>query len=85
MKKIQEIAQRLIALFVTNALAIIAGSAIVAPELEVWKSACLAGGVAVFKVAETLAKASIDGTLTRAEIDAAFGGKIAPAPSPKRK
>lgn len=85
MKKLQDIAQRLMALFVTNALAIITGSAIVAPELEVWKSACLAGGVAVFKVAEALAKASIDGELTREEIDAAFGGKSASASRAKRK
>lgn len=73
MNKLTSILQRLSALFVTNALAIITGSAIIAPELEVWKSACLAGAVSVFKVVESLAKASVDGVLTKDEIDMAFG------------
>ena len=73
MNKLTSILQRLSALFVTNALAIITGSAIIAPELEVWKSACLAGAVSVFKVVESLAKASVDGVLTKDEIDLAFG------------
>lgn len=75
MKKAQDIAQRIIALFLSSALGIITGSAIIAPELEMWKSAALAGFVAVAKVAETLAKASIDGKLTAEEINSAFGGK----------
>ena len=74
MAKTIEIGQRIVALFLTNALGVITGAAIIAPELEIWKSACIAGGVAVFKVGEQLAKASLDGTLTKAEIDAAFGG-----------
>lgn len=74
MKKTQEVLQRIVALFMSSALGIITGSAIIAPELEVWKSACLAGFVAVAGVVEKLAKASIDGTLTRDEIDQAFGG-----------
>ena len=74
MKKTQEIIQRIVALFMSSALGIITGSAIIAPELEVWKSACLAGFVAVAGVLEKLAKASIDGTLTKVEIDEAFGG-----------
>jgi hypothetical protein len=75
MKKLKEVAQRIVALFLASALAIITGSAIVAPELEVWKSACLAGFVAVAGVIEKLAKSSIDGSLTLGEIDEAFGGK----------
>ena len=36
MKKAQEIAQRILALFLSSALAIVGGSAIIAPELELW-------------------------------------------------
>ena len=73
MKKIQDIGGRIVALFLTNALGVITGAAVIAPDLEVWKSACIAGAVSVFKVVESLAKASIDGTLSKDEIDAAFG------------
>lgn len=73
MKKIQDIGGRIVALFLTNALGVITGAAVIAPDLEVWKSACIAGAVSVFKVVESLAKASIDGTLNKDEIDAAFG------------
>jgi hypothetical protein len=67
MNKAKDIAGRIVALFLTNALGVIA------PDLEVWKSALIAGAVSIFKVAENLAKASIDGVLTKDEIDAAFG------------
>ena len=73
MKKVQDIGGRIVALFLTNALGVITGAAVIAPDLEVWKSACIAGAVSVFKVVESLAKASIDGTLSKEEIDAAFG------------
>jgi alpha-beta hydrolase superfamily lysophospholipase len=73
MKKVQDIGGRIVALFLTNALGVITGAAVIAPDLEVWKSACIAGAVSVFKVAESLAKSSIDGVLTKDEIDAAFG------------
>ena len=66
MKKAQEIAQRIIALFL---------SAIIAPELELWKSAALSGLAATFQVIQKLATSAIDGQLTKAEIDAAFGVK----------
>ena len=69
MKKMQELAQRI----TSSALAIITGSAIIG-GIPVWKSAALAGFTAIAKVVESLAKASIDGNLTKAEIDAAFGG-----------
>jgi len=58
-------------------------AAVIAPELEIWKSALLAGAVSVFKVVESLARASVDGTLTRDEIDAAFGAS--PAKIAKKK
>lgn len=73
MKKVQDIGGRIVALFLTNALGVITGAAVIAPDLEVWKSACIAGAVSVFKVVESLAKASIDGSLSADEIDAAFG------------
>jgi hypothetical protein len=73
MKKVVDIAGRIVALFLTNALGVITGAAIVAPEIEIWKSALIAGAVSVFRVVEQLAKASIDGDLTADEIDAAFG------------
>jgi len=73
MKKVQDIGGRIVALFLTNALGVITGAAVIAPDLEVWKSACIAGAVSVFKVVESLAKASIDGTLSKDEIDSAFG------------
>ena len=72
MGKVKDIGGRIAALFVSSALGIITGSAIIAPELKVWKSAALAGFVAVASVVEKLAKASIDGKLTKEEIDGAF-------------
>ena len=73
MKKAQDIAGRIVALFLTNALGVVTGAAVIAPELEIWKAAALAGAVSVFKVVESLAKASVDGKLTMEEIDSAFG------------
>ena len=73
MKKAQDITQRLIALFMANALAIITGSAIVG-GIPVWKAAALAGFTAVAQVAEKLARASVDGNLSTQEISDAFGG-----------
>jgi len=74
MKKIKNIVGRIVALFLSSALAIITGATVIG-DIPIWKAAALAGFAAVAKVVESLAKASIDGTLTRAEIDAAFGGK----------
>ena len=42
MKKAQDIAGRIVAVFLSSALAIVGGSAVIAPELEIWKSAVLA-------------------------------------------
>jgi hypothetical protein len=73
MNKAKDIAGRIVALFLTNALGVVTGAAVIAPDLEVWKSALIAGAVSIFKVVEGLAKASIDGVLTKDEIDSAFG------------
>jgi len=61
--------------FLSSALAIVGGSAVIAPELELWKSAVLAGFAAVATVVQKLAQASLDGQLTAEEINEAFGAK----------
>ena len=73
MNNITDIAGRIVALFLSSALAIITGSALIG-GIPVWKSAALAGFTAIAGVAEKLAKASVDGTLTKQEISDAFGG-----------
>ena len=73
MNKAVQIGQRIVALFLSSALGIITGSAIIG-GIPIWKSAALAGFTAVASVTEKLARASVDGTLTKQEIDEAFGG-----------
>ena len=75
MKKFQDVAGRIVAVFMSSALAIVGGSAILAPELAIWKSACLAGFAACATVIQKLASASIDGNLSMEEINDAFGAK----------
>ena len=77
MKKARAIAQRIVSLFLANALAIITGSALIG-GIPVWKAGALAGFTAVAQVVERLARFSIDGTLTAEEISEAFGGKKKP-------
>ena len=75
MKKLQDVGGRIVAVFLSSALAIVGGSAVIAPELEIWKSAILAGFAAVATVVQKLAQASLDGQLTADEINEAFGSK----------
>lgn len=75
MKKFQDVGGRIVAVFLSSALAIVGGSAVIAPELELWKSAVLAGFAAVATVVQKLAQASLDGNLTMEEINDAFGAK----------
>jgi hypothetical protein len=75
MKKFQDVGGRIVAVFLSSALAIVGGSAVIAPELEIWKSAVLAGFAAVATVVQKLAQASLDGSLTLEEINEAFGAK----------
>ena len=75
MKKLQDVAGRIVAVFLSSALAIVGGSAVIAPELQIWKSAVLAGFAAVATVVQKLAQASLDGNLTMDEINDAFGAK----------
>lgn len=73
MYKAQEIIQRIVALFLTSALGIITGASVIG-DIPMWKAAALAGFAAVASVVERLARASLDGELTKEEIDIAFGG-----------
>ena len=75
MKKAQDIAGRIVAVFLSSALAIVGGSAVIAPELEIWKSAVLAGFAACATVIQKLAQYSLDGKLTLEEINESFGAK----------
>jgi len=75
MKKFQDVAGRIVAVFLSSALAIVGGSAVIAPELQIWKSAVLAGFAACATVVQKLAQASLDGNLTLDEINDAFGAK----------
>lgn len=73
MKMLKDIAGRIVALFLSSALAIIGGASVLAPELELWKSAALSGLAAAFQVIQKLATSYYDdGKLTREEINAAF-------------
>jgi hypothetical protein len=77
--KAGKITQRIVALFLTSALGIITGSSVINSvtdtDITILQSAALAGFAAVAQVAERLARASVDGTLTTKEINEAFGGK----------
>jgi hypothetical protein len=75
MKTLVSIVQRIISTFIVNAMAIIGGASILG-GIPVAKSALLAGISAVVTVIERLARASVDGNLTTAEINAAFTGVV---------
>jgi hypothetical protein len=69
----KDILGRIVALFLSSALAIVGGASVLAPELELWKSAALSGLAAAFQVIQKLATSYYDdGKLTREEINAAF-------------
>ena len=70
---IVDITVRMFATFTASALSIISGAAIIG-DIPMYKAALLAGFVAVAQVAEKLARASMDGELTKEEIDEAFLG-----------
>lgn len=72
---IRDVIGRMIALFLTSAAGVITGAAVFAPEVSVAKSCLLAGCAACIQVLQKLATASLDGNLSREEIDAAFGIK----------
>ena len=76
MNKATDILQRIVATFLSSALAVIGGSsvlnAITKQDISVLQSAALAGLVACAQVIERLARASLDGNLTKTEINEAF-------------
>jgi hypothetical protein len=78
MAKLQNIIFRIFALFGSSALAAVAGGAIIGVQL--WKSAALAGIMACAQVIEKLLRFSVDGSLTKEEIEIAFSGAAAPKP-----
>ena len=72
MANLQNIRFRIGALFGSSALAAIAGGALIGVEL--WKSAALAGLMACAQVIEKLLRFSVDGSLSKEEIEMAFAG-----------
>jgi hypothetical protein len=68
------IIQRIISTFIVNAMAIVTGSALLGVDIA--KGAIIAGFSSVAQVVERLARASVDGKLTTAEINAAFTGVV---------
>lgn len=71
MAKASSILSRIVATFLTSALGIIGGAAVLG-GISIYKSALLAGFAACAQVIERLAKASLDGVLTFEEINEAF-------------
>ena len=78
MAKLQNIMFRIVALFGSSALAAVAGGALIGVEL--WKSAALAGIMACAQVVEKLLRFSVDGSLTKEEIELAFTGAVKAKP-----
>lgn len=80
MKILKDVVGRMIALFLVSSLGIITGSSVINainPEqsMPLWYSAALAGFTACATVITKLAQASLDGGLTKEEVDEAFGVK----------
>lgn len=76
MNKLKDIVGRIVATFLSSALAIVGGSSVLnaftKQDISVLQSALLAGLAACAQVVERLARASLDGTLTKDEINQAF-------------
>ena len=70
--KFLDLGQRLVSLFLANALPAITTGAIIG--ISVGKAAIMAGAMAVIKVVSALAEASVDGELSAEEIKEAFSG-----------
>lgn len=78
MAKLQNIIFRIFALFGSSALAAVAGGALIGVDL--WKSAALAGIMACAQVIEKLLRFSVDGSLSKEEIELAFTGAVKTKP-----
>jgi len=70
--KFLDLTQRLVSLFLANALPAITTGAVIG--ISVGKAAIMAGAMAVIKVVSSLAEASVDGDLSSEEIKQAFSG-----------
>jgi hypothetical protein len=70
--KFLDLGQRLVSLFLANALPAITTGAVIG--ISVGKAAVMAGAMAVIKVVSALAEASVDGELSSEEIKEAFSG-----------
>ncbi len=78
MAKLKNIIFRIFALFGSSALAAVAGGALIGVDL--WKSAALAGIMACAQVVEKLLRFSVDGSLSKEEIELAFTGAVKAKP-----
>jgi hypothetical protein len=78
MAKLKNIIFRILALFGSSALAAVAGGALIGVQL--WKSAALAGIMACAQVVEKLLRFSVDGSLSKEEIELAFTGAVKAKP-----
>ena len=75
-------ALRVVAVFGMQAMAVIGGSAIVAPDIPVWKAGVLSGIAATAQVLQKLASAfADDGKISQAELDSAFSNHSVPQSS----
>lgn len=72
---IKDVIGRMIALFLTSAAGVVTGAAALAPELSIAKSCAIAGVSACIVVLQKLAAASLDGNLSKEDVDNAFGIK----------
>ncbi len=78
---LKDVVTRMIALFLTSAAGVITlqqampFATVIAPEVSVAKACLLAGCAACVQVLQKLAAASLDGNLSKDEVDAAFGIK----------
>ena len=75
-KQVQDILFRMVAVVIASVMGTIGAGTIIGVEL--WKSAALAGVMACAQVVEKLLRFSVDGTLTKEEIEIAFSGAAAP-------
>jgi hypothetical protein len=80
LKIAKDIANRVVALFLVSSLGIITGSSVINainPEqsMPLWYAAALAGFTAVADVISKLARASLDGNISKEDVDLAFGVK----------
>lgn len=80
LKIAKDVVGRIVALFLVSSLGIITGSSVINainPEqsMPLWYAAALAGFTACADVISKMARLALDGTITKEDVDAAFGVK----------